>query len=198
MSALTVSLASVPEEGLPIDQTLSEAELRPEGAAELGLTTARVRGNLSAVDGHYIFLGTVSAVIAQSCDRCLCAVECPYDASVVWDFEPGPPLRPWEERPDETRDDEDHDPVAEDERRTGRFSGETLDMAPLAWEDLVLAAPSKFLCTEECQGLCPHCGANLNEAPCGCVDEAGPAGGTTGLKALGELFPDLRPGNDKE
>jgi uncharacterized protein len=199
MSTLTVPVASVPEEGLPIDSTLSEEDVRPEGAARLGLTTARVRGNLSRVDGHYIFLGTVSGVLSQPCDRCLCAAESPFDASVVWDFEPGPPLRPWEDAPGEAREDDEDDETGEDdERRTGRFSGDTLDMAPLAWEDLVLAAPSKLLCDDACAGLCPHCGANLNEGACGCVETTAPDGGNTGLKALGDLFPDLKPGTDKE
>ena len=35
-------------------------------------------------------------------------------------------------------------------------------------EELLLAMPSRFLCSEECKGLCPRCGANLNEKPCSC------------------------------
>lgn len=35
-------------------------------------------------------------------------------------------------------------------------------------EELLLAMPSRFLCSEDCKGLCPGCGANLNEAKCTC------------------------------
>ena len=35
-------------------------------------------------------------------------------------------------------------------------------------EELLLTMPSRFLCSEDCKGLCPGCGANLNEAKCAC------------------------------
>ena len=40
-------------------------------------------------------------------------------------------------------------------------------------EQIYLALPMKFLCVPDCRGLCPHCGANLNEVECGCADAAG-------------------------
>jgi uncharacterized protein len=35
----------------------------------------------------------------------------------------------------------------------------------------VLAVPMKNLCSEDCKGLCPNCGKNLNEGPCNCDEE---------------------------
>ena len=35
-------------------------------------------------------------------------------------------------------------------------------------DSLLLAVPIKVKCSEECKGLCPHCGANLNEGACAC------------------------------
>lgn len=50
-----------------------------------------------------------------------------------------------------------------------------LHMADVIREYLLLALPMKPLCREDCKGLCPHCGHNLNEGPCDCnsdtVDE---------------------------
>ncbi len=45
-----------------------------------------------------------------------------------------------------------------------------LDLAPLIRELSWLAIPMKHLCDAECQGLCPHCGANLNEESCECEE----------------------------
>lgn len=45
---------------------------------------------------------------------------------------------------------------------------EVLDLEPMISEALVLEEPTRLLCGEECLGLCPHCGKNLNEGPCGC------------------------------
>ena len=33
---------------------------------------------------------------------------------------------------------------------------------------------TKTLCSEDCKGLCPRCGANLNDGPCGCKREVDP------------------------
>ena len=41
--------------------------------------------------------------------------------------------------------------------------GKTLDITEQVWESLVLLLPLKLLCKEDCLGLCPSCGANLNE-----------------------------------
>ncbi|HCC02150.1 MAG TPA: nucleic acid-binding protein [Ruminococcaceae bacterium] len=44
----------------------------------------------------------------------------------------------------------------------------SLDVDNLLREDILLALPTKFLCKEDCKGLCPICGKNLNEGPCDC------------------------------
>ena len=43
-----------------------------------------------------------------------------------------------------------------------------LDIEQLTLEDIYLALPGKFLCKEDCEGLCSECGANLNEDSCNC------------------------------
>ncbi|MBR2731103.1 MAG: DUF177 domain-containing protein [Clostridia bacterium] len=42
------------------------------------------------------------------------------------------------------------------------------DLDPLVREDLFLSLPAKFLCRPDCKGLCPVCGQDLNDGPCGC------------------------------
>jgi uncharacterized protein len=44
-----------------------------------------------------------------------------------------------------------------------------LDVAGWARDAIAEAVPATILCREGCAGLCPTCGANLNEADCGCV-----------------------------
>lgn len=43
-----------------------------------------------------------------------------------------------------------------------------LNLDELVEEDVNLALPTKYLCNENCQGLCPTCGKNLNKAQCDC------------------------------
>lgn len=46
-----------------------------------------------------------------------------------------------------------------------------IDLAPLITAGLVLELPRVPLCADDCKGLCPHCGKNLNEGPCDCAAE---------------------------
>lgn len=43
-----------------------------------------------------------------------------------------------------------------------------LPLDELVREDLILSLPTKSLCRDDCRGLCPRCGKNLNEGLCGC------------------------------
>lgn len=40
--------------------------------------------------------------------------------------------------------------------------GKTLDIVGQVWESLLLLLPRRILCSKDCKGLCPSCGANLN------------------------------------
>lgn len=44
----------------------------------------------------------------------------------------------------------------------------TLELDEVVITDILLSLPQKFLCREDCKGLCPHCGKNLNHGDCGC------------------------------
>lgn len=46
--------------------------------------------------------------------------------------------------------------------------GDYIDITPIAVSDLLLQLPSKYLCKEDCKGLCQHCGKNLNYGDCDC------------------------------
>jgi uncharacterized protein len=53
-------------------------------------------------------------------------------------------------------------------------TGAELELAEPLREQLVLRLPKYALCEEACRGMCPQCGADLNETACDCVPEAGP------------------------
>jgi uncharacterized protein len=55
-----------------------------------------------------------------------------------------------------------------DELRTPYLDAGTLDLSVWARDAIALGLPEKILCREDCAGLCPGCGANLNEADCTC------------------------------
>jgi uncharacterized protein len=48
------------------------------------------------------------------------------------------------------------------------FEGDGLFLADVLAEQVNLAIPMKAICRSDCRGLCPHCGANLNQEECRC------------------------------
>ena len=149
---------------------------------------------MNVVEPRYVFIGTLTGSYLRQCDRCLAETEVPFTFDVIWSFEQGTPSEFVE-----TVSEHDEEDFVDDESDTVLFEGGEIDLARQTWEELVLSAPSKTLCNEDCAGLCPQCGANRNEAPCDCGGENPPAEfGNNGLSGLANLFPDLAPKRSKE
>ncbi|MBC7341735.1 MAG: DUF177 domain-containing protein [Clostridia bacterium] len=51
------------------------------------------------------------------------------------------------------------------------FKGDTIDLSQSLTASLMLNLPMKVLCREDCRGLCPMCGTNLNRGNCDCSHE---------------------------
>ena len=49
-----------------------------------------------------------------------------------------------------------------------------IDLDALVSDDIFLSLPTKFLCAEDCKGICPTCGRNLNDGPCSCNKQIDP------------------------
>jgi len=100
---------------------------------------------LEEVGEGVLVTGTATAQLRGVCGRCLVEI----DDEIVID------LQELFVHPDQGDADED----------TSRLHGELLDLEPLLRDQVVLDLPFQPLCREDCQGLCPECGANLNESP---------------------------------
>ncbi|MGQ0703845.1 MAG: YceD family protein [Gemmatimonadales bacterium] len=113
-----------------------------------------VAGDLeSAGHGGYYWHGQFEGRVRQVCRRCLTKFESPVDRSVDVLFSADPDLQ----------DDPSVYPLADPITH--------VDVRPALREELALAVDAFPLCREDCLGLCPRCGANLNEGPCGCVEK---------------------------
>src|ERR1700737_985256 len=51
----------------------------------------------------------------------------------------------------------------------GYEQGQGIWLEGVLREQVLLALPLKVVCRENCQGLCPHCGKNLNQEACSCA-----------------------------
>jgi uncharacterized protein len=104
---------------------------------------------LTAVDGGLEVAGTVRSDWEGECRRCLRPVGGVLSTDVRELY-----------RPRAAGEAEDEETYA--------LGVDYLDLAPLARDALLLALPLAPLCREDCAGLCPTCGADLAEEPCGC------------------------------
>ena len=54
------------------------------------------------------------------------------------------------------------------------IEGDVVDVEDVLSTCFILDMETKFLCREDCKGLCPTCGRNLNLGPCGCRKQPDP------------------------
>ena len=118
------------------------------------LTVHNLRGAVSLTrtpQGLYT-QGRLTASVDHNCARCLQAYDQPISVRLAelyhYPPESAPPSEP-------TISDDVH-----------------LDITPVVREDFFLSIPMHALCRPHCKGLCPQCGADWNEGPCDCREEA--------------------------
>ena len=102
--------------------------------------------------------GQLSAGFEMSCARCLD----PVAQEVRRDFE-------LLYRPLGVDAGRDELSVTDAEAEIGYYQGEGLLLEDVLREQVLLALPLKVTCREDCKGLCPHCGKNLNQEQCSCA-----------------------------
>ena len=109
---------------------------------------ATINGTLT-LSGKNVFVeGEITYSLKAPCSRCL--KETVYTAVVPFD--------------EEFSEDPDSDEAY-------KFSKGLVDLTEMTREKIILSMPMAVLCKEDCKGICPSCGANLNETQCDCNKE---------------------------
>ena len=99
--------------------------------------------------------GEGELTLAYPCDRCLTPVEVRVPIKILRRFDT-----------DTLLDEEDE--------RVPFVQEDQIDIDLLLTDEAMTVLPMKVLCKEDCKGICPKCGANLNEGPCSCGSEETP------------------------
>ncbi len=105
--------------------------------------------------------GSVRTAIQYKCSRCLKEFARPLGLSYSLYYLP---------QPKGTRAEEEIELKYED-MDIAYYDGIRLDVDLMVLEQIELSMPMKFVCREECLGLCYKCGADLNEGTCACKRE---------------------------
>ncbi|MCL2343030.1 MAG: DUF177 domain-containing protein [Firmicutes bacterium] len=154
-------IIEIPGASLPFSCVLDPAELDFPGVERYSLPPT-AEGVVRNAAGALELSGALKAEMTILCDRCVktfpLKIELPLQVHLAAD--PG--------------DDENPDIFP--------LEGDSLDLDELLTTCFVLNMDSKHLCNPDCLGLCPNCGADLNEGPCACGKQIDPR--FAGLKQL--------------
>ena len=159
------SVFSEPGKTLPVTEQTDLSDFSVAGIYPIQVPVL-TEGVITNKAGLVEFSGTFSVTLTAPCDRCFeettRSFSVPFHHVLV------------EELSTQEMDDSDEFILLPDSM---------LDLGELVRQDIVLWFPSKYLCRDDCKGLCPMCGANLNHQSCGCRKEADPR-----LAALQSFF----------
>lgn len=135
-----------PEELNPVDERV----ILTQPATVSG--RVRLSGNAVSVQGH------VETQAQTDCDRCLKPVQLPVNADFALEYIPGADYESGSAAA-----------LSEEEMSVSVFDGESIDVDEIVKEQILLAVPARTLCQEECKGICPECGIDLNTGQCDCA-----------------------------
>lgn len=158
MSELLLDVSQMREARARVDRTYEAGSLASD--AEVYALVAPI---VLGVDVHrerdqFRLVGRVGTTIQMLCSRCLEPFQTPVDETFDVLFLPHR-----ENAGDSEREIED------DDLATAFYRDQVIDLGQLMQEQFYLAVPMKPLCREDCRGLCPDCGTNLNSGSCGCA-----------------------------
>jgi len=151
---MKIVIPDIPEEGLFVD---FEEKVSIEGFTVPSPVKAQLAVNKTV---HEVMItGSLVVELEMECSRCLKNILQAQDLPVSVVYHPA-----------EEIGSEKHG-LHDDEMDTGFYTGEELDLDELIREQIMLSAQMKPLCNENCKGLCPKCGIDLNIATCTCVQK---------------------------
>jgi uncharacterized protein len=154
----------MPPDGLIFKHQYREGELSTSGYDFELQKPPLVTGRADRAGMDIRMRGQIEAELAAQCDRCLSEVvipvEVPFDLLYA-------PSDPGEGLPGEHElHDRDLDFAV--------YEHDQINLDELVLEQLELGLPSRVLCREECRGLCPQCGVDLNVEQCACKPQVDP------------------------
>jgi uncharacterized protein len=119
----------------------------------------KVSGQITRNERKVVVEGQLNAVAGVECDRCLKPMELPIDTKFKVEY-----VTP------ATYNASDIAELDEDDLAVSVFDGELINIDEIVREQVLLAVPSQAICDENCKGLCPKCGIDLNVASCACQE----------------------------
>ena len=139
-------------------RTFQPEEVEGEGDAYRIVAPVRLEFEIHKDKDRFRLEGTVRTELEIPCSRCLEPFRLPIDAPFDLRYLPASAMSA-----------EEDSGIEEEDLETSYYRDDQIDLNELLREQFYLALPMKPLCREDCRGLCPQCGTNLNTETCGCA-----------------------------
>ena len=160
VNSLKISVLTIPEEGLNFvfseDGKGFKECFRNIDPPDFNLRKVDVTCQIMKTSSTIFIRGHLSLLLGINCGRCLEDINVPLGDDFAYTLVPEKP---------ETKEIIE---LEAEELEISFYQGDFIDLTPIICEQIILQIPIKPLCSEECKGLCPHCGTNLNIATCNC------------------------------
>jgi uncharacterized protein len=156
---MKVRFGEIPDEGLRFE-IKDESWFPDQELQRSGPVLAIVVLKRNGVD-RVLLEGEIKTTLAFDCDRCLENYSMDLDNSFKLDLEYSAGKR---------LETEEHE-VSPSEMDMVYLEEPVVDVSEILSQQVFLMVPGKHLCLASCKGLCPKCGANLNEETCDCKQE---------------------------
>ncbi len=149
---MKIIVSEIPEEGMEIEV---EEDASSEPIRLLSPLQATLKIDKRGL-GVYV-KGTLKSEVELQCSRCLKPFPLAVASNIDVVYNPA-----------EEINREEHYELKGDELNTGFYREDQIDTNDLLIEQVLFNLPMKPLCSSQCKGICPKCGADLNVAPCNC------------------------------
>jgi uncharacterized protein len=173
---LFIKIEQILDKGLELNEPIGMELLGRALADEDGETgfhavePSRLKARLSKVSAGVLVEGSMAVKLGTICKRCLIDVQRIVPVAFTLNLVPRQKLAGDEAdgEGDERGKGERGGSFDLEDADEELFDGKTIDLDPIVREQVLLALPMDVVCKDDCKGLCPQCGQNLNEKKCGC------------------------------
>jgi uncharacterized protein len=153
---MIIDIDRLPREGLKISREFefSNGEIIEESA--VFFQPVHVEMSVKKVGEQVFIKGRIKTILSFVCCRCLVPYEFPVDSHFDLVYLP--------EELEQAKDE-----LGSDDLNTSFYYSRRIDLREVVLEQFNLTFPVKPLCSENCQGICPVCGRNINSGECSCI-----------------------------
>jgi uncharacterized protein len=153
---MLIDIDKIPRDGLTVDRDFEYpgVELVEEDA--VFVRPVHVELTVTRIDEQIRIKGRIATLLRFNCSRCLTPFEYPVDSRFDLVYFP--------EELEEMKEE-----LGEEDINTFYYAAPQLDLRQIVLEQLNLTFPLRPLCSEDCPGICPICGAVIRDGTCSCT-----------------------------